>query len=148
MLGGASYYFMKPLDEERMVERCVEIASSRIDVAASRHCKQPRRQAGGFGVMVTEIIHQIGVPAHIKGYHYLRDSIILVVEQPDSSTRSQNNCTPPWQKNRIRPPPGWSAPSATQLGGLDRGDVDTLNSYFGYTIHNGRASPPIPNLSR
>jgi two-component system response regulator (stage 0 sporulation protein A) len=143
MLGGATYYFMKPIDADRMVERCVELANARINAAripvisTSSGAKQVDLE-----LMVTEIIHQIGVPAHIKGYHYLRDSIMLVVEQPDiinSVTKQlypmvakKSNTTASRVERAIR--------HAIEVA-WDRGDVDTLNAYFGYTIHNGRGKP-------
>ena len=93
-------------------------------------------------VMVTEIIHQIGVPAHIKGYHYLRESIMLAVENPDiinsvtkqlyPSVAVKFETTSSRVERAIR--------HAIEVA-WDRGDVDTLNSYFGYTIHNGRGKP-------
>lgn len=93
-------------------------------------------------VMVTEIIHQIGVPAHIKGYHYLRDAIIMCVQTPEiiNSVTKQlypnvaklHDTTSSRVERAIR--------HAIEVA-WDRGDVDTLNSYFGYTIHNQRGKP-------
>jgi two-component system response regulator (stage 0 sporulation protein A) len=102
----------------------------------------PRAALPDLEVMVTEIIHQIGVPAHIKGYHYLRDSIIMAVKEPDiinSITKQlypgvakKNSTTPSRVERAIR--------HAIEVA-WDRGDVDVLNAYFGYTIHNGRGKP-------
>ena len=93
-------------------------------------------------VMVTEIIHQIGVPAHIKGYHYLRDGIVLAVKDHNminSVTKllyptiaKMNNTTSSRVERAIR--------HAIEVA-WDRGDVDVLNSYFGYTIRNSRGKP-------
>ena len=92
--------------------------------------------------MVTDIIHQIGVPAHIKGYHYLRDSIIFAIQEPEiinsvtkrlyPTVAKKNGTTPSRVERAIR--------HAIEVA-WDRGDVDILNSYFGYTIHNGRGKP-------
>ena len=97
---------------------------------------------GDIEVKVTEILHQIGVPAHIKGYHYLRNSIIMSVENPDiinavtkqlyPSVAKEFNTTSSRVERAIR--------HAIEVA-WDRGDVDILNSYFGYTIHNGRGKP-------
>ena len=91
---------------------------------------------------VTEILHQIGVPAHIKGYHYLRDSILMAVEDPGiinavtkqlyPSVAKRYNTTSSRVERAIR--------HAIEVA-WDRGDVDVLNSYFGYTIHNTRGKP-------
>ena len=75
-------------------------------------------------VMITEIIHQIGVPAHIKGYHYLREGILLSIKD----IAMINSVT----KRAVR--------HAIEVA-WDRGDVDTLDSYFGYTVQNSRGKP-------
>ena len=93
-------------------------------------------------ITVTEIIHQIGVPAHIKGYHYLRYAIMTAVENPDiinavtkqlyPSVAKQFDTTSSRVERAIR--------HAIEVA-WDRGDVEILNSYFGYTIHNSRGKP-------
>ena len=93
-------------------------------------------------LMVTEMIHQIGVPAHIKGYHYLREAILLSVEDPEimnavtkvlyPTVAKKFGTTPSRVERAIR--------HAIEVA-WDRGDVDTLNAYFGYTIHNSRGKP-------
>ena len=92
--------------------------------------------------MVTEIIHQIGVPAHIKGYNYLRESIILAIKDSEiinSVTKTlyptvakEHSTTSSRVERAIR--------HAIEVA-WDRGDVNVLNSYFGYTIHNNRGKP-------
>jgi two-component system response regulator (stage 0 sporulation protein A) len=92
--------------------------------------------------MVTDIIHQIGVPAHIKGYHYLRESIILSVENPDIINSVTKRLYPAVAKR-------FSTTSSRVERAIrhaievawDRGDVDVLTSYFGYTIHNTKGKP-------
>ena len=91
---------------------------------------------------VTEILHQIGVPAHIKGYQFLRDAILLTMNEPEyinavtkrlyPEIAKKNGTTASRVERAIR--------HAIEVA-WDRGDVDTLNSYFGYTIHNLRGKP-------
>jgi len=91
---------------------------------------------------VTQIIHQIGVPAHIKGYQYLRTAILLTVKDSDvinsvtkvlyPSVAKKYSTTTSRVERAIR--------HAIEVA-WDRGDVDTLNSYFGYTIQNNRGKP-------
>ena len=91
---------------------------------------------------VTQIIHQIGVPAHIKGYQYLRTAILLTVQDNDiinsvtkvlyPSVAKKYATTTSRVERVIR--------HAIEVA-WDRGDVDTLNSYFGYTIQQGRGKP-------
>lgn len=93
-------------------------------------------------VTISEIMHQIGVPAHIKGYQYLREAIILSVnddEMINSVTKylyptvaKKFGTTPSRVERAIR--------HAIEVA-WDRGDVDVLSSYFGYTIQNQRGKP-------
>jgi two-component system response regulator (stage 0 sporulation protein A) len=92
--------------------------------------------------IVTDIIHQIGIPAHIKGYHYLREAILLSIENKDMinsvtkllyPTVAEKFCTSASRVERaIR--------HAIEIA-WDRGDVDTLNGFFGYTVHTSRGKP-------
>jgi len=91
---------------------------------------------------VTKVIHQIGVPAHIKGYQYLRSAIMMTVEDNDiinsvtkilyPSVAKKYQTTTSRVERAIR--------HAIEVA-WDRGDVDTLNSFFGYTIQNSRGKP-------
>lgn len=139
---GATYFFLKPIEIDVMVERIMEISENRKKNQWSAPISRMGRVQPDLQMLVTEIIHQIGVPAHIKGYHYLRDSIILAIEQPDiinsvtkqlyPTVAKKNSTTPSRVERAIR--------HAIEVA-WDRGDVDILNSYFGYTIHNGRGKP-------
>ncbi len=91
---------------------------------------------------VTRIIHQIGVPAHIKGYQYLRTAILMTIQDSDiinsvtkvlyPSVAKQYQTTTSRVERAIR--------HAIEVA-WDRGDLDTLNGYFGYTIQNSRGKP-------
>ena len=141
MSAGACYFFLMPFDPEVMVERIVKLAGvPSAPIGAGRDTA-----AGGdpnLELMVTEIIHQIGVPAHIKGYHYVRESIMLAVQTPEIINSVTKLLYPTVAKkfgttaSRVER----AIRHAIEVA-WDRGDVDTLNSYFGYTIHNGRGKP-------
>ena len=137
MEAGASYCFLLPYDPEIMAERIARIAKSPVPQEGMLVADRPDLE-----VIVTEIIHQIGVPAHIKGYHYVRESIILAVDQPDIINSVTKQLYPEVAKRF------GTTPSRVERAirhaievAWDRGDVDTLNSYFGYTIHNSRGKP-------
>ena len=133
---GAAYFVLTPYDKNDMINRLINIYSIR-----GQHLREEQRHPG-LRVEVTEILHQIGVPAHIKGYHYLRDSIIMAIEDPEiinavtkqlyPNVAKEYNTTSSRVERAIR--------HATEVA-WDRGDVDVLNSYFGYTIHNTRGKP-------
>lgn len=82
MLAGADYYFLKPFDTDEMAERILSLCSKKR-VESIRSAKPAVTASGSLEMRVTEIIHQIGVPAHIKGYQYLRDAILMAIEDDD-----------------------------------------------------------------
>ena len=105
-------------------------------------------QGQSIEIQVTDILHQIGVPAHIKGYHYLRDSILMSIENPEIINAVTKQLYPAVAKK-------YETTSSRVERAIrhaievvwDRGDVDILNSYFGYTIHTSRGKPPTANSS-
>ena len=132
---GADYYFLKPYDPAMLAERITQFASIRTAAELSGGVKD-------LDVVVSQIMHQIGVPAHIRGYQYLREAIILAVkdgEMISSVTKilyptvaKMFKTTPSRVERAIR--------HAIEVA-WDRGDVDVLSSYFGYTIQNERGKP-------
>lgn len=141
---GSVYFFLKPIDTDVLVERVIQFAHARSNRQgqSTYNTLNTAKNSPDLEIMVTDIIHQIGVPAHIKGYHYLRDSIMLAIQEPEiinsvtkqlyPSVAKKNGTTSSRVERAIR--------HAIEVA-WDRGDVDTLNSYFGYTIHNGRGKP-------
>ena len=136
LAAGAAHFALSPFDQEEMAQRMLSLYTSR-----GRHFDS-EPVSPGLRVQVTEILHQIGVPAHIKGYHYLRDSILMAIEDPEiinavtkqlyPNVAKRYNTTSSRVERAIR--------HAIEVA-WDRGDVDVLNSYFGYTIHNTRGKP-------
>lgn len=140
---GADCFMTRPFDYGKLAMKLHELARvQQREQQRSRLKKKYSSTGGNLEVTVTEIIHQIGVPAHIKGYHYLRFAIITAVENPDiinAVTKQLYPCvakrfetTSSRVERAIR--------HAIEVA-WDRGDVDVLNSYFGYTIHNARGKP-------
>ncbi len=138
---GASYYFLKPFDINTMAERLIQLSgwkSNKESLAVKNNLiTDPELE-----IMITEIIHQIGVPAHIKGYHYLREAIILSVKNSDIVNSVTKLLYPTVAKtyhttaSRVER----AIRHAIEVA-WDRGDLDVLNSYFGYTIQNDRGKP-------
>ncbi len=140
---GASYYILKPFDNEMLLSRIKNV----------RGPSPARREAGGMApaggkqernleMDVTNIIHEIGVPAHIKGYQYLRDAIILSVEDMEmlnSITKilyptiaKKYQTTPSRVERAIR--------HAIEVA-WSRGKMDTIDALFGYTVSTGKGKP-------
>ena len=138
---GASYYFLKPFDINAMAERIIRLSGWRNEISPVV-VKDNVVTDPELGLMVTEIIHQIGVPAHIKGYHYLREAIILSVKNSEIINSVTKLLYPTVAKNH-----GTTSSRVERAirhaieVAWDRGDIDVLNSYFGYTIQNDRGKP-------
>ena len=156
---GAEYYIVKPFDMETLVNRIRQlknmalVGNNNIIVSSSmtssaNSSKQllakPRSAPSPHNLetQVTQVIHEIGVPAHIKGYQYLRDAIIMVINDMDilnSITKQlypniakQYNTTPSRVERAIR--------HAIEVA-WSRGKMDTIDMLFGYTVNNGKGKP-------
>ncbi|MGN0575805.1 MAG: sporulation transcription factor Spo0A [Ruminococcus sp.] len=131
MENGASRFLLKPYSADDLVSA---ISSSLGDKASS--------YSDDMEIVITDIIHQLGVPAHIKGYHYLRTAILYSIEDKnllDSVTKllyptvaQIYDTTSSRVERAIR--------HAIEIA-WDRGNVDTLNSFFGYTVDTGKGKP-------
>ena len=131
---GFAFFLMKPFDENVLVSHVIKLAGR-----AENRMGIP---SNSDELTVTEILHQIGVPAHIKGYQFLRDAILLTMDEPEYINAVTKRLYPEIAKRNLT--------TASRLErairhaievAWDRGDVDTLNSYFGYTIHTMRGKP-------
>lgn len=131
MDNGAAKFLLKPYDAEDL---CAAISSALGDRASSL--------SDDMEIVVTDMIHQLGVPAHIKGYHYLRTAILRSIEDKtllESVTKllyptvaDMYDTTSSRVERAIR--------HAIEIA-WDRGNVDTLNSFFGYTVDTGKGKP-------
>ncbi|MDW7673051.1 MAG: sporulation transcription factor Spo0A [Bacillota bacterium] len=142
---GAAYYILKPFDLEVLSTRIKQLASktpiqssSGNRIISSNSAIKPKN----LSVEVTNLIHQMGVPAHVKGYQYLRDAILLVIDDVSllgAVTKElypliaeKYNTTPSRVERAIR--------HAIELS-WDRGNVEMMNKFFGYTINIERGKP-------
>ena len=135
---GARYLMLKPCDMTALVERLEEIRGGEN----LRKLPTRRTDKASIEAMVTSIIHEIGVPAHIKGYQYLREAIIIAVNDMDvinaitkvlyPQVAKAFQTTPSRVERAIR--------HAIEVA-WDRGDLDTLQRFFGYTVSNTKGKP-------
>ena len=138
---GAAYVFIKPFDIGMLAERIIKFSGWKTD-AKPIIAREGAISDNDLELMVTEIIHQIGVPAHIKGYHYLREAIILSIKNEDVINSITKLLYPTVAKkyattsSRVER----AIRHAIEVA-WDRGDLDILNAYFGYTINNERGKP-------
>lgn len=144
---GANYYIMKPFDNDVVLSRIKQLKRSghnkfidnnRVSTYENKQTYMKRN----LETDVTNIIHEIGVPAHIKGYQYLRDAIMMSVkdnEMMNSITKilypsiaKKHNTTPSRVERAIR--------HAIEVA-WSRGKMDTIDELFGYTVNNGKGKP-------
>lgn len=141
---GAYYFISKPcdfgdvFDRVRTVGRSSDAAHGVVSLPAAQRVRPEKR----IDTLVTEIIHEIGIPAHIKGYQYIREAIIEVVADMDlinavtkalyPSVAKKYNTTPSRVERAIR--------HAIEVA-WDRGDIEVLQRYFGYTVSGVKGKP-------
>lgn len=140
ILGGADYFILKPFDAAEMANR-IRTLCGRASGSDDRKSASSAENTS-LEMRVTEIIHQIGVPAHIKGYQYLRDAIMMAIEDDDIINAVTKRLYPAVAKKHATTSSRVERAIRHAIEvAWDRGDVDVLNSYFGYTIHVGRGKP-------
>lgn len=137
---GVSFYFRKPVDTDALAQRISQYAG--VSRAQNVGAIDLTDQTRAIEMRVTEIIHLIGVPAHIKGYQYLREAIIMTIRDMDAinaitkilypSVAKKFKTTPSRVERAIR--------HAIEVA-WDRGDVDTLQEYFGFTVSGTKGKP-------
>lgn len=135
---GAAYCMAKPTDSELLIERIKRLYYSR----SGQDPRVKYDRDGDIEAQVTKVIHRLGVPAHIKGYQYLRCAILMTIADNEiinsvtkllyPSVAKKYQTTSSRVERAIR--------HAIEVA-WDRGDVDVLNSYFGYTVQNNRGKP-------
>ncbi|MDE5755183.1 MAG: sporulation transcription factor Spo0A [Oscillospiraceae bacterium] len=129
---GAKYFMLKPFEISLLAERILSLLTPETS----------NRKEQDLELVITDMIHQLGVPAHIKGYHYLRTAILASVENPellDSVTKllyptvaQKYGTTSSRVERAIR--------HAIEIA-WDRGDLDVLNAFFGYTVNTCKGKP-------
>ncbi|MBR3473996.1 MAG: sporulation transcription factor Spo0A [Oscillospiraceae bacterium] len=144
---GAAYFIPKPCDASALLQRVRQLSAAQGEAPVSEGidcgaAARQSRQEADLEATVTEIIHEIGVPAHIKGYQYLREAIILTIQDMDiinavtkvlyPEVAKRYSTTPSRVERAIR--------HAIEVA-WDRGDIEVLQKYFGYTVSNIKGKP-------
>ncbi len=140
---GAVYYMAKPFDMESLVSRIRQFNVSKLNNCFMDSSKNAKTlNTISLEAKVTNILHEIGVPAHIRGYHYMREAIMMAVEDIDvlnyitkelyPSIAKKCNTTPSRVERAIR--------HAIEVA-WSRGKVDAIDSIFGYTVNNHKGKP-------
>lgn len=148
---GAEYYLVKPINTDVLGKRVRQVmnrdgairtnANSQLNLRKSTVYKDIIRE-NDLEIEITNLIHEIGVPAHIKGYQYLRDAITIVVNDMDilcavtkelyPMIAKMNDTTPSRVERAIR--------HAIEVA-WNRGRIETIDALFGYTVKNDKGKP-------
>ena len=132
---GADFYMTKPCRFSSVCERIRQVMSP-------GGVEAERESGPSLETQVTAIIHEVGVPAHIKGYHYLRDAILMAVEDMDVLNAITKVLYPTVAKihqttaSRVER----AIRHAIEVA-WSRGKLDTLDQLFGYTVSTGKGKP-------
>ena len=137
---GADYYMLKPMDFEVLIKRIRQL-SEREEVAIQRRENNAAYQLH-IEQKVTSVLHEIGVPAHIRGYHYMREAIIMAINNvevlnfitkelyPNIGEKMDTTSSRVERAIRHAIEVAWS-----------RGKIEVINGLFGYTINNNKGKP-------
>lgn len=136
---GVQYFMLKPCDMRALAERIEQHNALALNFAKPAKRVDPDLD---IEMRVTNIIHEIGVPAHIKGYQYLREAIIMTVKDMETINAITKVLYPTVAKkykttsSRVER----AIRHAIEVA-WDRGDIEVLNNFFGYTVSNSKGKP-------
>ena len=143
---GAEYYLLKPQSSEMIAETIREFSNvqshQQIEPTSARKPQQVNAVVYDLESLVTDFIHELGVPAHIKGYLYMRTAIMMVVENMELLNYITKQLYPAIAKQ-------YSTTSSRVERAIrhsievawSRGKPETMNEIFGYTIDTGKGKP-------
>lgn len=136
---GADYYVLKPFNMDVLASRIRQLATT---ITSQRPIVAQAIKARPVDVEVTNIIREIGIPAHIKGYQYLRDAIMMIISEIEllgavtkvlyPMIAEKYQTTPSRVERAIR--------HAIEVA-WSRGNIDMINRLFGYTVKLEKGKP-------
>ena len=151
---GAQYYVIKPIDIEILARRIRELkhyqVAPAIESIINREVKsqyieilpEKRKDEKSLEALVTNIIHEVGVPAHIKGYQYLREAIIMVVTNIDVINQITKQLYPEIAKTfKTTPSRVERAIRHAIEVAWGRGQIEVVENIFGYTVNAAKGKP-------
>lgn len=143
---GASYYILKPFDMDVLTERIRQMKGSAGSAIRPRTTTMTTgsgvNRANHLDANITSVIHEIGVPAHIKGYLYLREAITMVYNEVDLLGAITKTLYPRIaEKFKTTPSRVERAIRHAIEVAWSRGNMDSIRSLFGYTINVSKAKP-------
>lgn len=153
---GAAYYILKPFDHSTILSRVKQIGSAREKGLSGRVYSADVKSGGvsfentekftdmewSLEENITSKLHELGVPAHIKGYQYMRDAILICAKNPEMINCITKSLYP--EITRKYQTTASRVERAIRHGievAWNRGRTDTIEAVFGYTVHTGKGKP-------
>lgn len=138
---GVAYYMLKPVESGVIIDRIRQVSKRELPVREMTNYRKGNPNLD-LETKVTNVIHEVGVPAHIKGYQYLREAIIMTINNMEIINSITKQLYPTVAKNYNTTPSRVERAIRHAIEvAWDRGDTDVLNSFFGYTIASGKGKP-------
>lgn len=142
---GLDYFMMKPVNFEILAER-IKLLTKNMDIRDSQSLNEEEQSPEELMLElereITNVILEIGIPAHVKGYHYVRSAILMAIQAPESvnsitkvtypTVAKKFNTTPSRVERAIR--------HAIEVA-WDRGNIEVLNRIFGYSVSERKGKP-------
>ena len=146
---GAQYYVVKPFEMEVLVKRIRELVKNQLPETSPITIKDVKttyievdNSKLNLEAKVTNIIHDVGVPAHIKGYQYLRDGILMAVNDVEVINQITKQLYPDLAKKYKTTPSRVERAIRHAIEvAWNRGQVESMENIFGYTINSNRGKP-------
>ncbi len=139
---GATYYIIKPFDLNILMQRVKEVRQTKVTSNKGKLISSTSKRFSDLELEVTNMIHEVGIPAHIKGYQYIRDSIMMSTDNMDvlssitkvlyPSIAKKYKTTPSRVERAIR--------HAIEVA-WNRGKADSLEELFSYTVNGNKGKP-------
>ena len=137
---GAQCCMLKPVDSAQLESRLIGLMNEQLKPTRRTAAENPASNSLEF--QITNIIHNVGVPAHIKGYQYLRSAIMMTVEDSEVINSVTKVLYPSVAKKHLTTSSRVERAIRHAIEvAWDRGDLEILNSIFGYTVQNSRGKP-------
>ena len=133
---GANYFILKPFNLSDLQNRMVEISTKNVSA------KNIDLGKGNLQVSITRLLHQLGIPSHIKGYQYIRDAIIMAVNDVEMINQITKQLYPDLaKKHKTTPSRVERAIRHAIEVAWNRGQIETVENIFGYTVNSNKGKP-------
>ena len=148
---GAGYYIVKPFEVDLLIKRIIDLKNRNTgkdynfiirEIKPTYINLDNTKKEDNLEALVTNMIHEVGVPAHIKGYQYLRDGIIMVIQNIDVLNQITKQLYPDLaKKHKTTPSRVERAIRHAIEVAWNRGRVDIMENVFGYTVNANKGKP-------